>query len=70
MWAIQEADCHDELTFRNKEIKDGSEAYKRAETHHRTCADSLARAEVDFGNNQKDQVDTQSALAALTAIRE
>merc|ERR1712159_718003 len=41
----------------------------RAEAHHRTCSASLARAEVDLGVNEKDQVDTQSALDQLTAIR-
>merc|ERR1712151_200112 len=41
----------------------------RAEVHHRTCSASLARAEVDLGVNQKEQVDTQSALTQLTAIR-
>lgn len=54
MWAIQSADCDEEISFRNSEIKDGNDSFKRAEIHHRTCADSLARAEVDFGNNQKD----------------
>merc|ERR1712159_299084 len=41
----------------------------RAEAHHRTCSASLARAEVDLSVNQKDQVDTESALTQLTAIR-
>lgn len=70
MWAIQQADCAEEIAFRTKEIQDGTDAFNRAEQHHRTCAASLARAEVDFGVNQKDQVDTQSALTQLTAIRD
>jgi len=69
MWAIQQADCAEEIAFRTKEIQDGNDAYARAEVHHRTCSASLARAEVDMGVNQKDQVDTQSALDQLTAIR-
>merc|ERR1712039_685646 len=70
MWAIQQADCAEEIAFRTKEIQDGTDAYNRAEVHHRTCSASLARAEVDLGVNQKDQVDTQSALTQLTAIRD
>merc|ERR1712190_425707 len=69
MWAIQQADCAEELAFRTKEIQDGNDAYARAEVHHRTCSASLARAEVDLGVNQKDQVDTEAALTQLTAIR-
>jgi len=69
MWAIQQADCEEEIAFRTKEIADGNDAYRRAEAHHRTCAASLARAEVDLGVNKKDQVDTQSALTQLTNIR-
>merc|ERR1712151_349658 len=70
MWAIQQADCAEEIAFRTKEIQDGKDAFKRAEVHHRTCSASLARAEVDLGVNQKDQVDTQAALTQLTAIRD
>merc|ERR1712139_89839 len=70
MWAIQQADCAEEIAFRTKEIADGNDAFGRAEAHHRTCSASLARAEVDLGVNQKDQVDTQSALTQLTTIRE
>merc|ERR1712039_777967 len=55
MWAIQQADCAEEIAFRTKEIQDGNDAYGRAEVH--------------LGVNQKDQVDTQSALTQLTAIR-
>jgi hypothetical protein len=54
MWAIQQADCEEEIAFRTKEIADGNDAYKRAEAHHRTCAGSLARAENDYAVNQKD----------------
>merc|ERR1711948_228237 len=66
----EQADCAEELAFRTKEIQDGNDAYARAEVHHRTCSASLARAEVDLGVNQKDQVDTESALPQLTAIRD
>merc|ERR1712139_159115 len=69
MWAIQQADCAEEIAFRTKEIADGNDAYTRAEAHHRTCSAPLARAEVDLGVNEKDQVDTESALSQLTAIR-
>merc|ERR1712170_296327 len=55
MWAIQQADCEEEIAFRTKEIQDGNDAF--------------ARAEVDLGVNEKDQVDTQAALDQLTAIR-
>jgi len=54
MWAIQSADCAEEVAFRTQEIADGTDAYNRAEVHHRTCSASLARAEVDFGVNAKD----------------
>jgi hypothetical protein len=54
MWAIQQADCEEEIAFRTTEIADGSAAFKRAESHHRTCAASLARAENDYAVNQKD----------------
>ena len=48
MYAIQQADCEEELTFRNKEIKDGSDALKRAKVHHKTCSVSLDRAQIDM----------------------
>merc|ERR1719473_2338794 len=56
MWAIQQADCAEELAFRTKEISDGTDAFNRAESHHRTCSASLARAENDLAVNEQDQV--------------
>ena len=54
MWAIQSADCEDEKTFRTAEIKDGNEAFARAQKHYNTCSASLERATVDLANCKKD----------------
>merc|ERR1712188_17126 len=69
MWAIQQADCAEEIAWRNKEIQDGNDAFNRAEIHHRTCSAILGRAENDLAVNEQDQVDTQAALTQLTNIR-
>lgn len=69
MWTIQKANCDEELAFRDKEIKLAADTFTKAQAHHDQCKTSLERASVDLAQNEKGQVDTQSALDEITAIR-
>merc|ERR1712110_1196331 len=69
MWTVQKGNCDEELKFRDKEIKLAADTFLKAQAHHDQCKTSLERASVDLAQNEKGQVDTQSALDEITAIR-
>merc|ERR1711981_462035 len=69
MWTVQKNNCDEELAFRDKEIKLAADTFMKAQAHHDQCKSSLERAQVDLAQNEKGQVDTQSALDEITAIR-